>query len=268
MNTILKVSAIAIMAAALASMPVSAATVTLGNNGTTNSVNVNGNGGTAGAPLVTTSTGDTNNAAVDTGGNTTLANLFGDGISGGTTTGGVGATGPAGTNGSVLVDLFGPGAQGGDVALGSGDTNTNVNVDLFGGPAGNGGTNGGNGLNGGNGSNSGGGGGMGVRTNLAGGQSAKCFTPTMPQINKLTQRHAYDDATFSSWAGVSKLKIINIGLCKASGPGIARDANIAALQAALNQNAVIKAQLAKAGHSAGDVVAVDKSGSTLVVYVM
>jgi hypothetical protein len=95
-----------------------------------------------------------------------------------------------------------------------------------------------------------------------------CFTPDAAQIGKLVGRHAYTSETFNSWRAVTGIKVVDLRLCDRSGRAIARNGNIAQLQAYLAGNPAIEASLRKAGSSAQNVVGVDKQGRTLILYVI
>jgi hypothetical protein len=324
-----KVSAIAILAAMLATAPASAASLNLGG-GNGSLLNLGGSGSGANATVSvdagglldgsaggsSTSAlldvnasgpgsgdglllGDTSaTAKVDLGGSTdsgTLLDLFGTGS--GPTTASVDVGSSDGIKANVLLDLFGNGTDAnakltigtGENVAGLNGTNGDVLIDLFG----NGGTSGGSAGNGavggGTGSGTGGIGGSGNFGSGNGGTAGSgtvgahglqvasidgkatakaCFTPNVTQIAKLTSRHQYGPAAFSTWASVSSLKIVDIGLCTSAATTITGDPNIGRLQAFINANSTIRAGLAKQGHSPGDVIAVDKSGNTLVLYVI
>jgi len=111
------------------------------------------------------------------------------------------------------------------------------------------------------------GGSTGLRVASIDSKAAACFTPTAEQIAKLAGRHAYTPATFSTWAGATGLKIVDVGLCNGAGARIGAAANIAQLQSFVNGNAVLKSSLQQRGHAPGDVIGIDKKGTTLVIYV-
>ena len=220
-----------------------------------------------------------------TGNNATLLDLFGTGNTDPTTAnvnlGGAGN----GTTGNAVLDLFGTDGStnpGANVSLGSpsnavstGDTGRRV--DLFG-TDGSDGANGANGTDGSNGSNGlgFGNGGSSTTTISTGGRriasvdtrAGACFAPNAQQIAKLSSRHVYEPATFGTWSGATSIKIIDAGICDSAASSLSSQPNIDHLQAYVDSNAALKAGLDKAGHKPGDVVAVDRSGSDLVVYVM
>lgn len=301
----LKRSTVAVLAAILMAGTASAATINLGGNGgllnlgggsgSTANVGVNTNGGANDANLDVNLIGqDANTATLDlgntpgNGGNTAIVDLGGTGTDGSLvdlfggnepTTANFDFGGSNGTDGTVLLDLFGNGGDGtnADVALGStgsGRPGNNAAFDLFGpdGSNGDGGADGTNGTGGdlfgpGGGSTSVNGGAVPVRV-AAVTNPGKCFAPSSSQIEKLAGRHVYGDATFSSWAGSSSLKIVNIGLCNGAGAAISANANVERLQSFVATNAALKTSLGRAGHSPDDVIAADKNGATLTLYVM
>ena len=72
----------------------------------------------------------------------------------------------------------------------------------------------------------------------------------------------------NGWGGASRLRVIDVGLCKSAGAAISSDSNVDRLQSLVAGNAGLKASLSKSGRSPNDVIAVDKNGQTLTVYVM
>jgi len=274
-RTILKTSTLALVAALLLSTaPASAATLNLGGAGNGGVVNFSGSNTDPNVDVLTNGTvnngspnGTATSNALNNGGGPTTASL---GL------GGTGGTGDA--DGSVLLDLFGAG-DGNDaaVALGSGNgTDGGAALDLFGngggGGSGAGGAGSGGDLFGPSGSGNGGTG-NGVTANgirvasLDNSANTRCFAPDPTQIARLTNRHDYSEATLSSWVNASSITIIKTNLCDAARTSIVRDGNVARLQAFVNGNPVLKSFLAKQGQSANDVIAIDKKGDTLTVYV-
>jgi hypothetical protein len=270
-KTGLKISALAVIAAMLLTAPASSATINIGGTGNGGLLNFGGsntdpnvdvltNGSAAGAPNGTATTNALNN-----GGAPTTADVI---------LGGTGGTGN--TNGNVLLDLFGTG-DGSDaaVALGSGNgTDGGAALDLFGnGGAGTGGGSGGTGGTNGDLFGPSGGSNGSVTTNgirvasLDSTANARCFAPDATQIARLTSRHDYDDATLSGWVHASSVSIVDTGLCDSAKTTIARDANVAHLQAFVNGSPALRSMLAKQGRSASDVIAADRKGSTLTLYV-
>ena len=308
MKTNLKLSTVALLAAMLTTLPATAAVINLGGDGNNGGlVNLGGAGGSNTNALVDTgnllgNSGNNPNSNASTGllgtsgnpatatvnlggtrtGSTGALNLFGTGNDDPTTANvNLGGTG-SGTNGNVLLDLFGGdgnAAPNANVTLGSpGNVAGNGTlIDLFG--NGTGGTNGSNGANGSNGGaifGTGGNSGSGSTTISSGGirvasldtRTGACFTPNAQQIAKLSARHVYGPATFSTWKGVASIKIVDVGVCNNAAASLTSQPNIDHLQSYLDGNAALRAGLGKAGHAPGDVVAVDRSGSDLVVYVM
>ena len=318
MKTNFRLSTVALLAAMLTTLPASAAVINLGGDGSNGGVlNLGGNGGSNTNAVVDTGnllgnngnnpnstvttdllgTGDGSDpttANVNLGGTGTTGNrinLFGTGNDDPTTANvDLGGTG-SGTNGNVLLDLFGSDgttSPNGNVTLGTpGDvaglgTGDGTLIDLFGdgsdggtGGTGAGGTNGTNGTNGGSTFGVGGSGGSGGTISAGGRRVASldsrtgaCFTPNAQQIAKLSSRHTYEPATFSTWSGATSIKVVDVGVCDNAAASLTSQPNIDRLQAYIDGNAALKAGLGKAGHSSGDVVAVDRTGQNLVVYVM
>jgi hypothetical protein len=71
----------------------------------------------------------------------------------------------------------------------------------------------------------------------------------------------------ASWRGATELKIVKIDLCASAKSEIGASANIAALQSYLAANPTFTARLGAKGYSPDDVIAVDRNGKTLTVYV-
>jgi hypothetical protein len=290
----LRISAIALAVALLTAVPVSAASINIGGNGPllgvggstndpTATVAGSGNGGVLGGDSLLgiggsdTPTGNATTNLLDNNGGPTTADV---------TLGNTPATGN--TTGNAQIDLFGNGSDA-DVTLGSGATGTaDVAVDLFGnGSAGDstGGVDVGGGLLGGTGG-TGGAGGVGgsggsgapidIFGNGSGGSSGNrvasinstaCLTPNVQQTAKLVGRHQYTAQTVTSWNGITQIRIVDARLCKGVGASLATDPNIARLQTIIAKSPAIRASLAEQGHSTGDVIAVDRSGNALLVYV-
>ncbi|MBI4920259.1 MAG: hypothetical protein HY834_00785 [Devosia nanyangense] len=287
-----RLSTAALLAIILATAPAGALTLNLGGSGDGGLLGLGGN--TDNDATVTIDAGDLleTGGILDTGlggGTTTTVNASlggGLGLFGGSndpTTVNVNLGGTSGADADILLDLFGTGDDAkvtlgsGDVAgldILGGDAGGSIILDLFGDPSGGGGTItgtdafGDSGNNGGSGSSSGNG---GIQVASLGPVDA-CFTPNAEQIAKLVNRHAYTAAAMSSWAQVRSLKVVEVGLCRSVRSRLeatlAADANIGRLQDYLAGNAMLRAGLRQQGHSAGDVIAVDKSGATLIVYVI
>lgn len=288
-----KVSGLALMAALLATLPVSAASITIGGDGgllggssgdataTIDTGLLNGSGNDATARI------NLGNGVLGSGSDPTTANvdLFGTGNRPTTASVTLG-TGSGGGDSSVLLDLFGGGAgAGGDtnarVALGTGTMGAGGGNDaalaLFGPTSGDGTGSSGPGNDGAGVNGKGGGGisGGGARTvgtvQIAAVDGApvggNCFAPTAEQQAKLVARHDYSQST-ASWGGVGELKVIDVGLCSDAGASITSQGNIAELQSYVSAHPEIKAGLDKLGRSPSEVIAADKSGATLTLYVM
>ena len=208
-----------------------------------------------------------------------VLDLTGNGSDSTPTTADVNLGGGTGANGNVLLDLFGDGSSnpnarvdlGGTGLAGSNGTgNTNAVLDLFG-PGTGTGSGGGTGTTG---SGAIGPGTPGARTTgtvaIASLDTANkaCFTPNANQVAKLANRHAYVDSTLSSWAGASQLKVVDIGLCQGAGTAITSQGNVERLQAFVADHAALRDGLGKLGHKPADVIAADKTGGVLTVYVM
>ncbi|MGN6157216.1 MAG: hypothetical protein ACTHNL_03920 [Devosia sp.] len=304
MKVHLKVSALAIAVALLATAPASALSLNLGGNGSgggllglggsgsggsTATVNTDTNGlldngsGTVtigsnllGGPNDNDATANLNLGGAGSGG---VIDLLGNGSSGTPTTADVNLGGTSGTNGNVLLDLFGDGSSNPNarVDLGNsavtGGSGSDAVLDLFGTGTGSGGS--GTGTGTGTDGNSG----VGIGTPGAAttgtvaiasldGAAKGCFTPNANQVAKLASRHAYVESTFSSWAGVSQLKVVDIGLCRGAGTAITSQSNVGRLQAFVSDHAALRDGLGKLGHKPADVIAADRSGNVLTVYVM
>jgi hypothetical protein len=277
------------MAALLVTLPVSAASINLGDGG-----GLLGGGGSTGDANVSVDTnllngsGDDADARINLGDGllgsgsdptTADVDLFGTGNQSTTANVTLG-TGDDATNGDVLVDLFGSGAGSGGntgtrVALGTGGTGSNAAaLDLFGDGAGAGSD--GSGIPG-DGSSGNGGGGIsgGARTvgtvQIAAAtptpDASKCFAPTPEQQAKLVARHDYTQSV-AAWGQVSELKVIDVGLCNSAAASIVAETNIGQLQSYVSSHPEIRAGLDKLGRAPSEVIAGDKSGGTLTLYVM
>ena len=96
-----------------------------------------------------------------------------------------------------------------------------------------------------------------------------CFTPNPKQLNTLLSRHIYS----GNWAsGVNSIKIVRVPMCDAAvrkiSSAIAPNPNIQHLQDSLDTSSWVMRKLAASGYSSDRVIAADRSGSTLVVYVI
>jgi hypothetical protein len=103
---------------------------------------------------------------------------------------------------------------------------------------------------------------------IAGAAAGNCFTPNAGQQAKLVNRHAYGASTFATWGQVSSVKVVDVGLCGEAGASIAGNGNIVRLQSMIAAQPALRSSLGKLGHTPNDVIGADKSGNTLVVYVM
>jgi hypothetical protein len=248
------------MAALLVTLPVSAASINLGDGG-----GLLGGGGSTGDANVTVDTNLLNGSGDDADARINL----GDGLLG------------SGSDPTTAdVDLFGSGAGSGGntgtrVALGTGGTGSNAAaLDLFGDGAGAGSD--GSGIPG-DGSSGNGGGGIsgGARTvgtvQIAAAtptpDASKCFAPTAEQQAKLVARHDYTQSV-AAWGQVSELKVIDVGLCNSAAASIVAETNIGQLQSYVSSHPEIRAGLDKLGRAPSEVIAGDKSGGTLTLYVM
>ncbi len=177
-------------------------------------------------------------------------------------------------NANVLIDLFGNGGDAGNaglslgVELGSGDVNagasvggSNVTLDLFGDGTDDSASGAANVPN-------------AVASNLFGPADAPadpsarpCFTPNARQLAALVGRHSYDATTFAGWSGASTVKVIDAGVCDSAAARIGAQQNIGRLQTYITDDPQLRAQLAQWGHRPGDVIAIDRQGKTLIVYV-
>jgi hypothetical protein len=112
---------------------------------------------------------------------------------------------------------------------------------------------------------------IGAAANLAARTSTRCFSPDEGQISHLISRQSYDPATVADWDETSDIRVIAVQLCPAAKVRVSQvayaDANMSFLRAAVSADADVKAKLNMAGRDAGDVLAVDKKGDSLVVYV-
>ena len=220
---------------------------------------------------------------IDLTGNDEIVNL------GGNTAPTTARIGLGGSNDALLLNLFGEddasaalnletAGIGGIGGIGGGTGDNDVVLDLFGtdgGGSGNGGAGaGGNGGEGGNGGMGLGGGNVSGNGLLVASldDNTECFMPSAAQIGNLVNRHAYTPATLSGWTNARNMKVVEVGLCNEAkarvAAGLAADANIGRLQSHLNSIAVIRAGLNQRGHTPSDVIAIDKNGDTLIVYVI
>ncbi|MEQ1901315.1 MAG: hypothetical protein ABL866_11335 [Devosia sp.] len=243
---------VALVVTALLTMPAGALSLKLGGNSLLNLGGSNSNQTNA---AINVDTGDlTGNGSAGVGLSDTSIELFG---SPGSDDAGL----SLGTGDDLLGDLFG---TGGTETSASVDLGLDGLLDLFG-PAGNTSPSGGDT---GNGSGS-----SGVKVAALGDPDATaCFVPDGTQMDRLVNRHRYDAATISSWRGANAIQVIEVGLCPDAAMRLAEivaaNRNVMALQSYLSGESTIRSQLGAQGHSVEDVVAVDRSGATLVIYVI
>ena len=299
MLSVRSLSLVALIAAVAASGPAQAASINIGGNGGLLGGNNGGSGGLLGTGLLgggSGNTGGNGNASVnvnlggqgllgsggsgDSTASVNLGGLFG-GSSGDTsadvTLGGDGSS----TNGNVLVDLFGNGGDTGDAGLslglgaGQGGANPtgNVTLDLFGDGSDTGSGTGGGDTGGftpgptteglfGPGATS-----VVNTASLNASVTKACFTPNPRQVMQLVNRHPYVPDTFQSWSGATTIKVIDANVCDPAAARIDAQANIGRLQQYITSDDQLRTQLAQWGHAPADVIAVDRQGKTLLVYV-
>lgn len=252
-------------------------------------------GGTGGNALNLGGTGDNTQVAVGTGDDQddVLLTLFGspgagdadgsdfaranilpDGLGGGGADDATVTLFGSGSDGATTTaDLFGGGGTGG---VG----NTDVSLDLFGPDAGGGGAGGGGtdptetGSIGNNSAGSNAGALPATRvastvgTNVRAG--GNCFAPDETQIAHLIARGSYDASVTASWQAASNVSVVPVNLCPDARSRLAAaidaDANIGRMQAAVATNSAISSEIAPE-YQADDVLAVDRSGNSLTVYV-
>lgn len=265
----LTISGLALAAALLAAAPVAAVDINVGTGGTLG-------GGSNGSATATVDTGLFNNAGNDTTGRVDLGGLGGSGSD--PTTANVTLGGAGGTNGDVLLDLFGPagGTSGSNarVALGTGNLGAggggnDAVMNLFGSDDAGAGATGDNGAGG-----TGNGGGIPGKTvgtvqiaAVGKTPAGSCFTPNAEQSAKLVARHDYGQVT-ASWGAIAQLKVVDVGLCRSAGSSLTGQRNIAQLQSYVSAHPEIRSGLDKLGRSPSEVIAADKTGDTLTLYVM
>lgn len=255
----------------------------VGNNGGVLGTGLlGGNGGSSGGSTAGSASVNLGGLFGGDGSDNTAANvtlgsgglLGGDGSTTGSVTVGQG-------NGSVLVDLFGNGGNTGDAGLtlglagdqGGVAPNGDVTLDLFGDGTDNGGGGSGGGVPPTPGPTTEGLFGPGATSTVETTASLNpslaktCFTPNPRQVMQLVNRHPYGPNTFQSWAGASTVKVIDAGVCDQAAARIDAQANIGRLQQYITSNDQLRTQLAQWGHAPTDVIAVDRQGKTLLVYV-
>lgn len=278
MISVRSLSMMVALAALAAAGPAQAASINLGGNGGLLGTGLLGGGGN--------SAGGNGSVNVTVGSGGLLGGSGSDSTAANVTLG----SGDGGT-GNVLVDLFGNGGQSGDAGLSLGvglgvdqgggtsiaPTNGNVTLDLFGdgtdSASGGGLGSGGGGPGGGPSPTTTGLFGPGATTvtsttaSLGTGMAKSCFTPNPRQVMQLVNRHAYVPATFQSWAGAVTIKVVDAGVCDAAAARIDAQDNIGRLQAYISSDPQLRSQIEQWGHAPSDVIAVDRQGQTLIVYV-
>jgi hypothetical protein len=240
-SNFVRLSALAFAAAALLAAPSQAISINLGGGG----------------PLVEVGHSGSS-ATVSAGG--VRASIGGD-IAAGTDVSGGGSTASA----NAILDLFGAGDASAKVSgalLGDG-TDVDLLLNLFGPAAGGGGSGGGVGGGGGNGG--------GTLVASLGIDGLSCFTPSDQQIATLLSRHS-DGITGASSTGISNVKVIEVELCPAARLKLQQiaeaNSSLQMLQTYAARQLPIQMGLARSGHTMRDVIAVDRQGNTLVVYVI
>lgn len=97
-----------------------------------------------------------------------------------------------------------------------------------------------------------------------------CFSPDEQQIANLRARATYDGSMVASWKSASNISIVPIKLCPEARARLAAaidaDANIGYLQAAVAADARLSSSL-DPSYDPEDVLAVDKAGDELTIYV-
>ncbi len=198
----------------------------------------------------------------------------------GSNNGGVGTgsnplgSGSGNTDSGLNLDLFGDSTGVSGDALGNGGNQANASLglgalydSLFGGA--DGGAGGGTGGGSGGGVGGGGAGGEVLTASLGGADTAACFMPNRQQLSTLLGRHVYS----GNWAsGVTSLKVVKVPMCETAvtkvSSAVGADPNLQHLQQSLMTSAWLIRKLAASGYSADHVIAADRSGSTLVLYVV
>lgn len=185
------------------------------------------------------------------------------------------------TKAGATVDLLSP-ARGTGVALststgalGGNGLGLDLSVGLPGLGLSGSGTGGGNGsgnggAGGGNGGGGNGGGGTGGGILIAElGAPDICATPSSARINALLRSQSYD---YSMLAQATRVRIVPVEICLSVrdrlNATLANTASVAQLQQFLSTSSSVERSLSRAGYGLANVVAVDRSGSTLIVYVI
>lgn len=107
---------------------------------------------------------------------------------------------------------------------------------------------------------------------LANSDTSNCVTLSPAQIDQLEHSRTYNGATFNSWAGANKLKVIPMHICSTGlldvSMTMAADANVEKLQSFLARQQKIRAGLQSQGYAPTDVIAADRDGNFLLVWVI
>lgn len=109
-----------------------------------------------------------------------------------------------------------------------------------------------------------------IAANAAAQARASCFSPDDEQIAYLRGRATYDGSVAATWKSAANISIVPINLCPDAKARLAAaveaDANIQYLQAAVAADPRLKSSL-RPSYDPDDVLAVDKAGDGLTVYV-
>ncbi|HWA20291.1 MAG TPA: hypothetical protein VG757_14980 [Devosia sp.] len=122
---------------------------------------------------------------------------------------------------------------------------------------------------GGGGGGGGGSGGGGVLTASLGPDPAACFVPDAKQVSKLLHRHTYSSSTVRT---ATSVEIVKVPLCPEAKLRLAQamsaSINLQRLHDAIEGRDAVRSWILDAGYAVGDVIAVDRSGKKLVIYVI
>jgi hypothetical protein len=98
-----------------------------------------------------------------------------------------------------------------------------------------------------------------------------CVSKTNKSALSFAAHQHYTNSEVRSWSGASRLEVMPIGMCasarQAVSKAIPRTPNIVALQGAVAGQPIIANSLEQRHYQANDVLAVQKRGKTLAVYV-
>jgi hypothetical protein len=207
---------------------------------------------------------------IQTGGGGVNITTSPGGSGGGGSSGGGLNVGVPGTNSGGTVDLFGNNTDVSANTLGGGGNRANVSLGLGGLLNNLFGANGGDGSDGGDGTG-GGNGGQGSAVRVASFESGgnACFMPTRAQLDTLMNRHSYAGNLVGPAASI---QIVKVPLCAKTQSkitaAIAGNGNLQMLHDKIDASARLTNKLANAGYSSEDVIAVDRQGGKLIVYVL